>query len=767
MSAELGVSMKRRQFLVASGALVVCAAAPWEAVQAATKPLPQVGSAAIPLKPTLDPVELDSWVAILPDGSVNAYFGKVDLGQGLEVGIAQIVADELDVRYEKVHVLMGDTNVAINQGGASSALGIAAGAKPMRNAAAEARRLMVAMASEKLNVPVEQLTVYDGLVAPRDNPSRGVTYADLVGGKYFNSKVKWNQKEGNELYIEGKAKPKSYKDYKVVGQSFPRNDVAWKAFGTDGFVSDVRVPNMLHARMVRTPHAGSTIVKVDASSIASIKGARVIQDKNFLAVVAEKEWDAVRGAQMLQVQWSEPTNPFPPQEKLYDHIRGAKVVKRDEEVKKGDARKILNAPGDYKMVEAEYHWPFQSHASMGPSCAVADVRKDQVTIWTGSQKPHYARDGIANLLNIKPEQVHAIWVVGAGSYGRNDAGDTVIDAAWLSKLTGRPVRVQGMRRDGTTWDPKAPASIHHGRAALDANGKVVAYEFNAKGFSRSNINSNESYPGDSLAGMEMGAKLKPGNTFGVPAEAYTFENKSMAWETIPPLLERASPLRTAHMRDPVGPQTHFASEQFIDELAAAAKTDPVAFRLQNLKDGRDKAIIKAVADKSGWQPAAAPRMQRDGDLLLGRGIAYAQRSGTFVAVVSEIEVNPKSGRIWVRKFTVGHDCGIVVNPRQLHNVIEGALIQGMSRGMYEEVQFTPDMVSSVDWMTYRIVDMVDIPGEVDIVMLNRPEASPTGAAEATSRVVPASIANAFFDATGVRLRRAPLSPENVLAVLKA
>ena len=767
MSAELGVSMQRRQFLVKSGALVVCAAAPWSVVQAATKPLPKVGSNAIPLKPTLDPVELDSWVAILPDGTVNAYFGKVDLGQGLEVGIAQIVADELDVRYEKVHVLMGDTNVAINQGGASSALGIAAGAKPMRNAAAEARRLMVAMASEKLNVPVEKLAVYDGLVAPIDNPSRGVTYADLVGGKYFNSKVKWNEKEGNELYIEGKAKPKSYKDYKVVGKSFPRNDVAWKAFGTDGFVSDVRVPNMLHARMVRTPHAGSTIVSVDESSIAGVKGARVIRDKNFLAVVAEREWDAVRAAQMLQVQWSEPTNPFPPQEKIYDHIRAAKVLKRDEEVKKGDAQKILNNPGDYRIVEAGYEWPFQSHASMGPSCAVADVKKDQVTIWTGSQKPHYARDGIANLLNLKPEQVHAIWVVGAGSYGRNDAGDAVIDAALLSKLTGRPVRVQGMRRDGTGWDPKAPASTHHGRAALDANGKVVAYEFNAKGFSRSNINSNESYPGDSLAGMERGDKLKPGHTFGVPAEAYTFENKSMAWETISPLLDRASPLRTAHMRDPVGPQTHFASEQFIDEIAAAAKMDPVAFRVANLKNGRDKDIIQAVAAKSGWQPAAAPRKLRDGDLMIGRGIAYAQRSGTLVAVISEIEVNPKTGRIWVRKFTVGHDCGIVVNPRQLHNVIEGALIQGMSRGMFEEVHFTPDMVSSVDWMTYRIVDIKDIPGEVDIVMLNRPEAAPTGAAEATSRVVPASIANAFFDATGVRLRRAPLSPENVLKVLKA
>jgi nicotinate dehydrogenase subunit B len=776
MSQELSVSMKRRQFLLASGALVVVAASPWQMAEAAQK-ADQIGStpaggAAIPLKPLLQPTELDSWVAILPDGTVNAYFGKVDLGQGLETGIAQIVADELDVRFEKVHVYMGDTAIAINQGGASSALGIAAGAKVMRNASAEARRLMLDMASQKLNVPVDQLAVYDGLVAPRDNPSRGITYGDLVGGKYFDSKMTWNKKEGNELYVEGKAKPKSYKDYKVVGQPFPRNDVAWKAFGTDGFVSDVTIPNMLHARMIRPPHAGSVPVSVDASSIAGIKGARVVQEKNFLAVVADKEWNAVRAARELKVEWSEARKPFPGEGKpLYDHIRSAKVVKRTEETKKGDVKPALAGvgagTGTAKIVQAEYCWPFQSHASMGPSCAVADVKKDHATVWTGSQKPHYARDGVANLLGMKPEQVHAIWLVGAGSYGRNDAGDAVMDAALLSKLTGRPVRLQGMRRDGTQWDPKAPASIHTGRAALDADGNVLAYEFTSKGLSRSNIVSNESAVSDSLAGHLTGVTLKPGADFGTPAEMYTFTNKLLAWETIPPLLDRASPLRTSHMRDPVGPQMHFASEQFIDEIAVASGTDSVAFRLKNLTAPRDRAIIQAVADKSGWQPAVAPRRQRDGELMLGRGIAYAQRSGTFVAVVSEIEVNPQTGRIWVRKFTVGHDCGLIINPRQLHNVIEGALVQGMSRGMFEEVHFDADNVTSVDWMTYRIADITDAPGHVDIVMLNHPEAAPTGAAEATSRVVPASLANAFFDATGVRLRRAPLSPENVLEALKA
>ncbi|MDB5775946.1 MAG: nicB 1 [Herbaspirillum sp.] len=759
MNAPLDISMNRRRFLAASGALVVCAAAPWSMAEAADQP----NKANIALKPMLEPEELDSWVAILPDGRVNAYFGKVDLGQGLEVGIAQIVAEELDVKFEQVHVFMGDTNVAINQGGASSALGIQAGAKPLRNAAAEARRLLVDMAAQHLNVPADQLIVENGLVMVRDNPSKAISYADLIGGKYFNSKLKWNKKIGNTLYVEGKAKPKLPSEYKVVGKPFPRRDVAWKAFGTDGFVSDVSLPGMLHARMIRTPHAGSVPVAVDAASISSVKGARVIHEKNFLAVVAPKEWDAVRAAQMLKVTWSEPRNPFPGNDKLYDHIRSAPVTGHEDEVTKGDAPKILASAT--RIVEAEYQWPFQSHASMAPGCAVADVKGDRATIWTGTQKPHYARDGVANTLGMKPEQVHAIWVVGPGSYGRNDAGDTVIDAALLSKMTGKPVRVQGMRRDGTAWDPKAPASIHRGRAALDADGNVLAYEFMAKGFSRANITSNESDPSDSLAGMEMGLPLKPKAEFGVPSEAYTFGNKRMGWETIDALLDRASPLRTSHMRDPIGPQTHFASEQFIDELAMASRMDPVAFRLKYLTDPRDRAVIQTAAEKSGWQASAVPRLQRDGNVLKGRGIAYAQRAGTHLAVVAEIEVNPETGRIWGRKFTVAHDCGLVINPRQLHNTIEGAVVQGFSRGVFEEVKFDSNMVTSVDWLTYPILDIKDAPETIDIVLINHPEAAPTGAAEAASRVVPAAVANAFFDATGVRLRQAPMSPERVKAAL--
>jgi len=766
----------RRDFLSAAGALVVSVAGgslPMQALAQTAGTSAAAANAGVSmgttlatisaLKPALKADELDSWVAIQPDGSVVAYYGKVDLGQSLDVAIAQIVAEELDVSYRKVSIVMGNTATSLNQGGASSALGIQGGAKPLRNAAAEARRILLNLASEKLNVPVAQLSINDGEVSVKTNPAQKVTYAELIGGKFFNSKVEWNKQIGNPLDVKGLAKPKSPADYKVVGQSLPRNDVAWKVFGTGGNIADVKVPGMLHARVIRTPIAGGLAEKVDESSIKHIKGAKVVREKNFLAVVAPREWDAVQAARALKVTWSASPKPFPEFDKLHEHIKQAPTKKRSEDIKNGDVNTALSS--GLKVVEAEYLWPFQSHASMGPASAVADVKADKATIWTGSQKPHYARDGVAALLKMPVDSVEAIWVQGPGSYGRNDAGDAVLDAAMISKMVGQPVRVQGMRHDGTAWDPKAPASVHRARAAIDANGKVVAYDFTTRAFSRATIDSNESDPRDSLVGMELGLPPKGGVTFGTPEESYAFDNKMLAWEVIPDLIASASPMRTSHMRDPVGLQIQFASEQFIDELAYATGEDPIAFRIKYAKAPRDIAALKAVAEKSGWQPRGNAKRDFSGNVLTGRGIAYAQRAGTIVAVVAEIEVNRKTGRIWGRKFTVAHDCGLIVNPQGLRYTIEGGLVQALSRTLYEEVQFTPDQVKSVDWNSYPILEIKDTPEVIDIVLINRPEAPPTGAGEATCRVLPAAVANAFFDATGVRMRQAPLNPARVKAIL--
>jgi CO/xanthine dehydrogenase Mo-binding subunit len=753
--------LDRRSLFKSSGALVISFALPGGF--AAAEP----GAA---VKPPLAPDQLDSWLAIKPDGNVVAYFGKMDMGQGVDVAIAQIVAEELDVPLARVSVVMGDTALTVNQGGASGSTGVQKGGIALRNAAAEARRVLVEMASARLGVPADRLEVAEGVVALSGDPARQVSYGELIGGHYFDLPLKWNGKLGNDLVAEGQAKPKPPSAYKIVGQSPPRIDVPAKVFGKLDYVTDIKVPGMLHGRMIRPPVAGAVLVAVDEGSVRDIPGVRVVRDKGFIGVAAEHEWDAVQAAERLKVTWSETAPPFPENSALYEHIRQAPVVKREVPVSVGEIDPVFASAA--QVVEAEYEWPFQSHASMGPACAVVDARADGATLWTGSQKPHYARDGVARILGLPPDKVHGIWVPGPGSYGRNDAGDAGIDAALLSKAVGRPVRVQGMRYEGHGWDPKGPASVHRARAALDKDGAVIGYAFESKGFSRVDIDTNESDPVYSLAGQLMGMPLKPLQGFGVPAESYGFANKLLAWETVAPLLDRASPLRTAHLRDPVGPQIQFASESFIDEIAAATGADPIAFRLHYLKAPRDIAVVKAVAERAGWQPRPSPNPDRrpapakaGGATLVGRGIAYAQRSGAVVAIVAEVEIERHTGKVWAKKFTVAHDCGLIINPDGLRRCIEGNVVQGTSRTLSEEVTFDRAKVTSVDWTSYPILDITEAPEAVDIVLINHPELPPAGAGESSIRPVAAAIANAVFDATGVRLRRAPLTPERLKPAL--
>ncbi|MFL4983336.1 MAG: molybdopterin cofactor-binding domain-containing protein [Xanthobacteraceae bacterium] len=757
-------AFSRRSVLKGAGALVVSIGMPvgLDTVLAVNS------AAAQGAKPPLVPNELDSYIAINADGSISAFFGKMDMGQGLFTAIGQMVAEELDVPFERVTVIMGDTATSVNQGGASGSTGVQMGGKQMRAAAAEARRVLVDMAAAKFGVPTEQITVADGICrvgAGNDDAARSVSYAELIGGKYFNTQLDWNKQIGNLLYAPGKAKPKDFKDHKIVGKPLPRADIAPKVFCTEDFCTDVRVPGMMHGRMIRPPVAGSVPAKVDEASIKDIPGAKVVREQGFLGVVAEKEWDAIQAAQKLKVEWTEVKPPFPTTAEIYDHIRKADVRKRQEEKPVGNVEEALRSAA--RVIEAEYEWPFQSHACMGPACAVVDVKDDKITCWTGSQKSHFVRDGVADTLGVPAAKVHAIWVTGPGSYGRSDADDAAMDAAVLSKAVGRPVRVQYMREEGTGWDPKGPASIHRARAAIDASGQVIAYDFLSKAFSRVDVNTNGSKPHDTLAGHFRGVPLNSGDGFGVPAESYEFTHKRMAWETIPPLLDRASPLRSSHLRDPVGPQIHFASESFMDEVAAALNLDPVELRLRHVKNPRDIAVIKAAAEKSGWQSRPSPRRDQTGNKVSGRGIAYAQRNGTRVSIVAEVDIDRQTGKIWARKFTVAHDCGQIINPKQLKTTIEGNIVQGVSRTLWEEVQFDNKAVTSVDWTSYPILDITETPETIDVVLINHPEIEPTGAGEPSIRPVAAAIANAIFDATGVRIRRVPFSPERVKSSLAA
>ncbi len=769
MTGNQHIDVTRRDVLKGGGALVVSFAIPASLTASLASEAKAAASLVRPLSPSL----LDSYLAIAADDRITVYFGKMDMGQGLDVAIGQIVAEELGVSFDRVTVIMGDTALCLDQGGGSASSGIQHGGKPMRNAAAEARRILLELAAKRFKVPVDRLAITDGVISVNGAAGKIVRYGELIGGNHFNVTMKWNRRYGNWLNATGKAKPKPVSQYKLVGTSVPRNDVPGKVFGSTKFVTDVEVPGMVHGRVIRPPMAGVLPVAIDEGSVRAIPGARVVRDRDFIGIVAETEWDAIRAAEAIKVRWSKPDGPvFPTMDALYDHIRDAPVKRASAgsgfrptvPFDEGPVKQALK--GAARIIKAEYEWPFQSHASMGPACALVDVRDNVATVWTGSQKPHQAREGVARILGFPKDNVRGIWVIGPGSYGRNDAGDAAMDAALLSRAVGKPVRVQGMRHEGHGWDPKAPASVSFGTAGLDAQDNVIAYHFRSKGFSAGDMSSGERNPSDTYAGMLLGFPNATVYRLGNPAESYGFPNKLKFWEVIAPLLRKASPLRTAHFRDPLGPQLHFASESFIDELASATGADPVAFRLHYLKSSRDIAVVKAAAEKAGWDTRPSGRNVPKGEgVVRGRGIAYAQRNGAVVAIVAEIEVDRKTGRIWPRRYVAAVEHGLIVNPKGLRLATEGNIIQATSRALFEEVKFDRHNVTSVDWESYPILETPDAPESIEVVMLNRKDLAPRGAGEPSTRPVAAALANAFFDATGVRLRRAPFSPEKVRAAL--
>ncbi len=746
------IQTNRRGFIAGAGSLTIAVALPGGPAKAA------VANSRLPLNPE----NLSTYISVNRDGSAIGWVGKVDMGQGTEIGWAQMVAEELDLPLARVTIVQGHTNATFNMGGASGSTGIWRGGAAMRAAAAEARRVLVEMAAEKLGVAADKLAVDDGVVSVKGEPAKKVSYGDLIGGKHFVETLEWNKEIGSNLAVKGKAKAKSPAEYKIVGKpGYRRRDVADKVVGHLEYMVDVRLPGMLHGRTIRPPVAGSVPTAVDEASIKHIRGAKVVWEKGFLGVAAPREWDAIKASRALKVTWSDVKPPVPGVDKIYDHIRAAPVIKRDVDKEKGKIDEAFAKAA--RIVEAQYEWPFQSHASMGPACGIVDARKDGARVWSGTQKPHYARDGIAMLLGLDPDKVVCTSMVGPGSYGRNDSGDVCMDAAVMSRALGKPVRVQGMRHEGTGWDPKAPASVQTSRVALDADNKVLAWYFESKVFSKRDAFNNEGDPAFTLTGQLLGVPLKPTLIFGGPEESYGFDSFLKVSNIIPPLLDRASPLRTAHMRDPGGPQVHFAVESFMDELAYAVGMDPVAFRLKYVTDPRDIAVIKAASEKAGWRPHASASKIVDGDIMRGQGMSYATRGGTRVAMVADVEVSRSTGRVWVRKWTVAHDCGQIINPDLLRLTIEGNVCQSTSRALYEEVRFDDKNVTSVDWLTYPILDMKEAPETVDIILIDHPESAPTGAGEGSTRPTAAAIANAIYDATGVRIRRAPLIPERIKA----
>ncbi len=749
--------LSRRAFLSAAGSLVVGLATPdlWAAAQTAA-PNP-----ASPNNPAILATKLDSYLAIHKDGSVEVFFGAIDGGQGLETSIAQMVAEELDVPFESVRMVMSDTARTINMGGASGALSVSRRGFTLRKAAAEARRVLVAGAGAKLGAAPDALVVRDGVVSLKSDPGRSVSYADLIGDRSFGADVKWNGQWGNGHDIAADAPLKKPSEFRVIGKSIRRKDIPRKVFGQQDFPGDVRLPGMLHARMVRPPVAGAVPVKVDEGSIRDIPGAQVVHIEDLLAVVAPKEWNAVRALRALKVAWSDSKPGFPTPDAIHDHIRKAPVVQRTIERENGKVEDGFAKAA--RVISAEYEYPTHSHATMGPGCAVADVRADGVTIYTSTQKPHYAADGVAHLLGVPREKVRAIWMFGSGSYGRNDQGDATADAAVLSKHLGKPVRVQWMREESLGWDPKGTAAVNRLRAGVDDKGEVIAYEFISKAFSRENVATNEGNAGATLAGQLLGFPLDPKHTFNIPFASYAFPHNRVGWETIAPLMDRASPLRSTHLRDPYGPPILFGSESFMDEIAAALKMDPVEFRLKYLTVDRDREAVRIAAEKAGWVTRPSPRanIDREADVVEGRGIAFRRHFDTFIGLVAEVRVHRKTGRVEPVRLVCAHDCGLIVNPETLAHVIDRQLVYGTGRTTVEELQWDAGRVTSVDWQSYPVLHMEHAPAKIEVHLVNRPEAAPSGAAEMALGLVPAAMGNAVFDATGVRLRRVPFTPARV------
>ena len=765
----------RRDFIKSSGYLVVGVAA------AANTDLLGGLVEAQGAGPYPDPDfrQLDSWIVIRPDNTATFYVGKTDLGQGTGTAFRQIMADELDLAYERTSCVMGSTDVTVDQGGSGGSDALQTDGWPMRRVAAEARRVLLTMASERLNAPVEQLQVANGTISVSSDPSRRVTYGELIGGRKFNVTLRGNNTDATT----GVAQVKPVNELKIVGTSPQRYDIPPKVDGSLTWAVDAKVPGMLHARNVRPPFAGATLTSVDESSVRNLPGfVRVVRRGSYLAVVCEREEQAIQAARQLKADWQKPaTAPFPSSEDLFRHMRQATPTAA------GNPAVVGNPDGAFasaaRVVEAEYEVPFQGHASIGPAHAMADPSNDQMTIYSNDMKSYGLRNGVAQFLNIPRDRVRVRWMEGPQAYGRTAADDAGFEAAFLAKELGRPVRVQWSRQEETAWDTKGPAFTVKMRGGLDATGNLVALDFDARAADHNHLGYNEvdTVLIAQLANMRKAAPARGGAA--TPSEMYAIPHRRTVAHVVGLPLVWETPLRTGNLRDPNGPQVTFASESFIDELAAAAKADPVEFRMRLLtasttedsgfKRARSIAVVKAAAEKYGWKPRPYPQARGNGEVLTGRGIAYTYRSQTVVAQIVDVEVNRRTGRVWVKRIVCAHDCGLVINPEALIRTLEGGTLHTLSRALHEEVTFDTEKVTSVDWATYPTLTHADTPESIEVVIVNgdpnpkRPDLPHYGAGETVCKPLIAAVANAIYDATGVRLRRVPFRSARVLAALKA
>ncbi len=589
------------------------------------------------------------------------------------------------------------------------------------------------------------MTISDGVVS---GGGKSVSFGDLIGGKSFS------------LAVDHKAPPKTKdaKDFKLVGSPIPRLDIPAKVTGAFTYMQDFSVPDMLHGRVVRPPAIGAHLESVDEQSVSGIPGVvKVVREGNFLAIVAENEWAAIKGAKKLMATWSQ-WEGLPEKEKLFDHVRATKVVKDEVTGSAGNSAAAMGKDG-LKHVSATYDFAIHTHGSIGPSCAIAEFKDGKLTSWSASQATHTLQKQLATMFGLPLEDVRCIYVEGSGCYGRNGHEDAAADAALLAKAVGKPVRVQWSRADEHGWDPKGPPTLIDLRAAIDGSKTVTAWELEF--FIPQQTPNNFKVPliAATLSGLPVGRRRRAGKhlpEFEHPLQIREHQNglPQARIHALPAILDRT----------PGRMQNTFANECFIDELAAAADADPIAFRLAYL-DPADKRGIEAlnrVAALANWETRPSPKAARSGDILSGRGVSYVKYElvRTYIAAVAEVEVDRSTGAVRVTRFHVAHDCGQIINPDGLRNQIEGNVIQTVSRALIEDLQFDRSKVTSIDWVTYPILTFPQAP-DINIELIDHPNEKPWGAGEPSAAVIPSAISNAIFDAAGVRMRSVPFTPEKV------
>jgi len=720
-------SLSRRGILkMAAGALIV----PFAFGQAG-------GDASKPL----DPSEVDSFLVIHADGSVTIYTSKVDVGTGLATAFRQTAAEELGIPIERFNLIEGDTALTPDHGGTGGSSGIPRGAADIRRAAATARQALLDLGARQLNRPASELTISGGDVIHASG--QRATVASLIGGKRLGRKVNPN------------APLKDPATYTVVGKPILRSDVPGKCTARHPWLQDFTLPGMLHGRVVRPPALGAKLLSVDEASIRSIPDVRVIRVESFLGVVAKDEWAVVRAAREIKATWSD-WRGLPGSDGLDHYVRQAPVDRDQTITNRGDVNSALSSAA--KQLSATYFWPYQSHASLGPSCAVADVKDSGTTIWSATQNPYGLRANLAKVFGMSHDKVRVVYMDGSGSYGTNGADDAAADALLLSRAAGQPVRVQWMRQDEHGWDPKGPAQLHELRGALDASGNISAWETQL--WVPDGPQGNRALLGPESAAMAQthgqGAGLMTLNL----DPPYPVPNLRVVSHHL-----KDTPLRLSNLRAPGKIANVFAVESFADELAAAAGMDAVAFRLRGLTDPRAIEVLKRATGMLDWQTRLSPNPHAaEGDLLVGRGIAYARykQAENYVAIGITVAVHKPTGKIAVRRIVCAHDCGLVVNPDGLRNQVEGNIVQTLSRTLHEEVTFDQAHVTSVNWASYPILTFPEAPA-VQVALIDRPDQPSYGAGEASSAPVAAALANAIFDATGVRLRTVPFTAERVKA----